>query len=116
MPSGKWLQRAPRSLHKNLARLAKIEGVSFNQLVVSILSDYAGAARATSGASIATSGMSLRGRGMGTVGGAVLFIGNAITPSYSCAMNAYITPSRWLDIDFASVRPVAESAERAHNG
>lgn len=45
LPSGKWLQRVPRSLHKNLARLAKLEGSSLNQLVTSILSDYVGGAR-----------------------------------------------------------------------
>ncbi len=43
LPSGKWLQRVPRSLHKNLARLSKIEGVSLNQLVATILSGYIGA-------------------------------------------------------------------------
>jgi len=42
LPSGKWLQRVPRSLHKNLSRLAKIEGVSLNQLVTMILSTYVG--------------------------------------------------------------------------
>jgi antitoxin HicB len=42
LPSGKWLQRVPRSLHKNLARLAKVEGVSLNQLVTTILSAHVG--------------------------------------------------------------------------
>lgn len=45
LPSGKWVQRVPRSLHKNLSRLAKIEGTSLNQLVTSILSDYVGGTR-----------------------------------------------------------------------
>ncbi len=45
LPSGKWVQRVPRSLHKNLARLAKIESTSLNQLVVLILSEYVGGAR-----------------------------------------------------------------------
>ncbi len=45
LPSGKWVQRAPRSLHKNLARLAKTERTSLNQLVVSVLSEYVGKAR-----------------------------------------------------------------------
>lgn len=42
LPSGKWLQRVPRTLHKNLARLAKVEGVSLNQLVTMILSAHVG--------------------------------------------------------------------------
>jgi predicted RNase H-like HicB family nuclease len=33
LPSGKWLQRVPRSLHKSLAAKASREGVSLNQLV-----------------------------------------------------------------------------------
>lgn len=45
LPSGKWVQRAPRSLHRNLASLAKIERTSLNQLVVSILSAYVGGTR-----------------------------------------------------------------------
>ena len=39
LPSGKWVQRVPRSLHKKLVVLAKREGVSLNQLVTSILSE-----------------------------------------------------------------------------
>src|SRR5437016_5594460 len=38
LPSGKWLQRAPRSLHQRLIELAKDDGVSFNQLVTGMLS------------------------------------------------------------------------------
>ena len=38
LPSGKWVQRVPRSLHKNLIHMAKTEGVSLNQLVTSMLS------------------------------------------------------------------------------
>lgn len=45
LPSGKWVQRAPRSLHMNLARLAKTERTSLNQLIVFILSEYVGKAR-----------------------------------------------------------------------
>jgi predicted RNase H-like HicB family nuclease len=44
LPSGKWVQRVPRSLHQRLTRLAKVEGTSLNQLVTSILSQYAGEA------------------------------------------------------------------------
>ena len=43
LPSGKWLQRVPRTLHRDLARLAKHENVSLNQLVTSVLSKAVGA-------------------------------------------------------------------------
>ncbi|OFW10614.1 MAG: hypothetical protein A3G20_06675 [Acidobacteria bacterium RIFCSPLOWO2_12_FULL_59_11] len=43
LPSGKWVQRVPRTLHRELARLAKQEQVSLNQLVTSILSEAVGA-------------------------------------------------------------------------
>lgn len=39
LPSGKWVQRVPRSLHKRLTDAAKRESVSLNQLVTSMLSD-----------------------------------------------------------------------------
>ena len=42
LPSGKWLQRVPRSLHQKLIRLARREGVSLNQLVTSIVAEAAG--------------------------------------------------------------------------
>jgi antitoxin HicB len=42
LPSGKWLQRVPRSLHKKLGDLAKKEQVSLNQLVTSILAEAIG--------------------------------------------------------------------------
>lgn len=38
LPSGKWLQRVPRTLHKQLAQRAEFEGVSLNQLVTAMLS------------------------------------------------------------------------------
>lgn len=38
LPSGKWVQRVPRSLHQRLSQLAKRENVSLNQLVTSLLS------------------------------------------------------------------------------
>ena len=38
LPSGKWVQRVPRSLHGQLTMMAKAEGVSLNQLVTSMLS------------------------------------------------------------------------------
>ncbi|OFW39791.1 MAG: hypothetical protein A3J28_09060 [Acidobacteria bacterium RIFCSPLOWO2_12_FULL_60_22] len=43
LPSGKWVQRVPRTLHRDLVRLAKGEKVSLNQLVTSILSEAVGA-------------------------------------------------------------------------
>jgi hypothetical protein len=42
LPSGKWLQRVPRSLHLKLIHLAKEESVSLNQLVTSALSEAVG--------------------------------------------------------------------------
>lgn len=39
LPSGKWVQRVPRTLHLKLARLAKRESVSLNQLVTSMLAE-----------------------------------------------------------------------------
>jgi len=42
LPSGKWLQRVPRSLHKKLTELAKKEGVSLNQLATSVLAEAVG--------------------------------------------------------------------------
>ena len=43
LPSGKWVQRVPRSLHRRLAELARVEGVSLNQLVTSMLAQQLGA-------------------------------------------------------------------------
>jgi antitoxin HicB len=42
LPSGKWIQRVPRSLHLKLTLLAKKENVSLNQLVTSILGEAVG--------------------------------------------------------------------------
>lgn len=42
LPSGKWLQRSTRSLHQKLIRLAKIENVSLNSFVNSVLAEAAG--------------------------------------------------------------------------
>ena len=50
LPSGKWVQRVPRSLHRDLRRLAKTDGVSFNQFVGMILSAYVGGRRASANA------------------------------------------------------------------
>ncbi|NRA89548.1 MAG: toxin-antitoxin system HicB family antitoxin, partial [Simkaniaceae bacterium] len=40
--SGQWRTRVPKSLHADLVRRAKYEGVSLNMLVTSILSDSMG--------------------------------------------------------------------------
>ncbi|WP_058188200.1 type II toxin-antitoxin system HicB family antitoxin [Terracidiphilus gabretensis] len=55
LPSGKWLQRVPRSLHLKLIHLAKNEGVSLNQFVTAVLAEAAGdkAARHDKGVSAA---------------------------------------------------------------
>ena len=45
LPSGKWVQRVPRSLHGQLTMMAKAEGVSLNQLVTSMLSRQIAAPR-----------------------------------------------------------------------
>lgn len=45
LPSGKWVQRVPRTLHKRLTDLAKREGVSLNQLVTSVLAEAVGQRR-----------------------------------------------------------------------
>ena len=42
LPSGKWVQRVPRTLHRRLTELARAEGVSLNQLATSILAEAAG--------------------------------------------------------------------------
>jgi antitoxin HicB len=42
LPSGKWLQRVPRSLHQRLVEMADREEVSLNQLVTSALSEAVG--------------------------------------------------------------------------
>jgi hypothetical protein len=42
-PSGKWVQRVPRSLHAKLILLARAEGVSMNHLVIAALSEWIGA-------------------------------------------------------------------------
>ena len=42
LPSGKWVQRVPRSLHKKLVELAESEGRSLNQLVTGVLAEAVG--------------------------------------------------------------------------
>ncbi|MGD0798807.1 MAG: toxin-antitoxin system HicB family antitoxin [Acidobacteriaceae bacterium] len=55
LPSGKWLQRVPRTLHRKLADLAQREGVSLNQYVVSVLAEAVGAQAAPAAAPNVTS-------------------------------------------------------------
>ncbi len=42
LPSGKWIQRVPRSLHKKLIEAAKRDGVSMNQYCTSLLAEGIG--------------------------------------------------------------------------
>jgi antitoxin HicB len=42
LPSGKWVQRVPRSLHHKVAEQAKREGVSLNQWVSTVLAETIG--------------------------------------------------------------------------
>jgi hypothetical protein len=42
LPSGRWLQRVPRGLHRKVQALSKREGVSLNQFVTSVLAEAAG--------------------------------------------------------------------------
>jgi len=42
LPSGKWVQRVPKSLHRKLTSRAHSEGVSLNTLVTSMLSEAIG--------------------------------------------------------------------------
>jgi predicted RNase H-like HicB family nuclease len=42
LPSGKWLQRVPRGLHRKLQVLARKDGISFNQYVASLLAEAVG--------------------------------------------------------------------------
>jgi antitoxin HicB len=46
LPSGKWLQRVPRSLHMSLTKMAEEEGVSLNQLVTTTLAEAVGRCKA----------------------------------------------------------------------
>ena len=46
LPSGKWVQRVPRSLHRKLIALAKQDNVSLNQLVSNALSEVVGIRKA----------------------------------------------------------------------
>jgi len=46
LPSGKWLQRVPRSLHKSLTKMAENEGVSLNQFVTTVLAAAVGSCKA----------------------------------------------------------------------
>lgn len=45
LPSGKWVQRVPKTLHKKLVSLAKREHVSLNQLVTFLLAEAVGTRR-----------------------------------------------------------------------
>jgi antitoxin HicB len=47
LPSGKWLQRVPRKLHRKLQILSRKEGVSFNQYVTALLAEAVGEQKAS---------------------------------------------------------------------
>lgn len=49
LPSGKWLQRVPRRLHRKLQTLSRKEGVSFNQYVTALLAEAVGERNAAGG-------------------------------------------------------------------
>ena len=51
LPSGKLLVRMPRTLHADLARVAEVEGVSLNQLIVGALTSAVAWRRSGSGPS-----------------------------------------------------------------
>lgn len=55
LPSGKWLQRVPRSLHLKLIRLAKDESVSLNQFITAVLAEAAGERAARSSEALSAS-------------------------------------------------------------
>jgi len=42
LPSGRWVQRVPRTLHRSLSQCAAREGVSLNQFVLSVLARAVG--------------------------------------------------------------------------
>jgi antitoxin HicB len=42
LPSGRWLQRVPKTLHRQLQILSQKEGVSFNQYILSLLAEAVG--------------------------------------------------------------------------
>lgn len=46
LPSGKWLQRVPRKLHRKLQTLARNEGASLNQYVTALLAEAVGERKA----------------------------------------------------------------------
>ena len=48
LPSGKWLLRLPRSLHRKLIARARVENVSLNQLAATLLAEGIGARSARS--------------------------------------------------------------------
>jgi antitoxin HicB len=48
LPSGKWLMRVPRTLHKKLVEMAEQEGVSLNQFALSCLAEAVGEKTAAS--------------------------------------------------------------------
>jgi antitoxin HicB len=54
--SGRWVQRVPKSLHARLAARARIEGVSLNTFVTSVLAEAVGDPRRRRAGSLAARG------------------------------------------------------------
>lgn len=46
LPSGKWVQRVPRTLHRRIVQIAKHERASLNQWVTSVLAEAVGTRKA----------------------------------------------------------------------
>lgn len=78
LPSGKWLQRVPRSLHKRLVECAENEGVSLNTFVTACLAQAVGRANAKDSAPVSATIATMRA-GATTI---VLGQGAAASPIY----------------------------------
>jgi antitoxin HicB len=68
LPSGKWVQRVPRSLHRRLSAAAEREGVSLNAFVTSVLSEAVGATTAVQAATALDRACLAQGSWVGSIG------------------------------------------------
>jgi antitoxin HicB len=83
LPSGKWLQRVPRSLHRKVAELAHRDGVSLNQFVVGVLAEVVGARRASArGRNLQTETIYYNGCGALTQGANVIAGSTSDEPAF----------------------------------
>jgi antitoxin HicB len=78
LPSGKWVQRVPRSLHKRLVECAENEGVSLNTFVTACLAQAVGRANAKDSAPVSATIAAMRA-GAATI---VLGQGAVASPIY----------------------------------